>query len=97
MKSATGEKRGLERFDLEIPAKIKIPAPGQEEEALDYIEVPIDDLAIGMRLARDVRMKSGAMVMPAMMQLNHHNLDKLKNYHSLDCITNRVFINKSDQ
>src|SRR4030042_5309019 len=37
MKAIAEEKRGVKRFDLEIPAKIKVAAPNQEEEALDLL------------------------------------------------------------
>ena len=35
MKSAQGDKRGLERFELEIPARIRISASGVKKEDLD--------------------------------------------------------------
>jgi len=37
MKAIAEEKRGVKRFDLEIPAKIKVAAPNQEAEALDLL------------------------------------------------------------
>ena len=37
MKTVEGEKRGLERFELEIPAKIKVISPQQEDISLDLL------------------------------------------------------------
>jgi hypothetical protein len=37
MKAIEGEKRGLERFELEIPARIEVTTSPKEEKALDLI------------------------------------------------------------
>jgi len=37
MKAVKVEKRGLERFDLEIPARIKVAASHKDEEAIDLL------------------------------------------------------------
>ncbi len=37
MKAVKEEKRGLERYDLEIPAKIKVAATYKEEETIDLL------------------------------------------------------------
>jgi hypothetical protein len=37
MKATAEEKRGLKRFDLEIPARIKVAAPNREAGALDLL------------------------------------------------------------
>jgi HD-GYP domain-containing protein (c-di-GMP phosphodiesterase class II) len=67
----------------------------QDEEKKDSIEILLDDLQAGMQLANHVRMKSGAIVMPASTLLDLSGINKLKKYYQLECISNRVFIEKN--
>lgn len=60
-----------------------------------HAEYSLDDLAAGMVLAAHVRMKSGAFVMAADTQLDDHAIDKLKHYHSIGAISDKVLIRKS--
>ena len=48
----------------------------------------------GMVLARDVRMKTGAFVMAADTCLDTNSIEKLKRYHELGNISDKVFIRK---
>lgn len=66
----------------------------QAEEGKTYFEISLEELHSGMTLKADIRMKSGALVMPAMTQLTIHSIEKLKNYFDLDCITDKVFVYK---
>jgi putative two-component system response regulator len=58
-------------------------------------ERTLEDLAAGMVLAANVRMKTGAFVMAADTELNDYRIDKLKHYHTIGAITDKVLIRKS--
>lgn len=66
----------------------------QEEKEKVFLELDLDDLTQGMVLAKDVRMKSGAIVMPARMELKTYSIDKLKSYRQLACVSNKVYVCK---
>lgn len=65
-----------------------------EEDASDYMEVAIGDLQEGMVLARDIRMKTGALAMPRETRMTAHGVEKLNHYFKLECIGNRVYVKK---
>ena len=67
----------------------------QEESRKNFIEISIDDLKKGMSLAQDVRMKTGAIIMPADTELTLYNIDKLQRYRTLKHFDQNVFILKS--
>ena len=67
----------------------------QEENRKDYLEISLDDLKNGMELARDVRMKNGAIIMPADTKITLHNIEKLRTYRALKHFNRNVFIRKS--
>ena len=68
----------------------------QKEKGKAFLEVLLDDLEEGMILAKDIRMKSGAMVMPAETKLSSYGIEKLQGYyHELTGITNKVSVYKS--
>ena len=51
----------------------------------------------GMVLAEDIRMKSGAMVMPRETTLSNYGIERLRGYyHELAGISNKVSVYKSD-
>jgi response regulator RpfG family c-di-GMP phosphodiesterase len=58
-------------------------------------ERELDDLAPGMVLAANVRMKTGAFVMAADTELDDYGIDKLNHFHTIGAITNKVLIRKS--
>ena len=66
----------------------------QEEKEKVFLELDLDDLTQGMVLAKDVRMKSGAIVIPARMELKTYSIDKLKSYRQLACVSNKVYVCK---
>jgi putative nucleotidyltransferase with HDIG domain len=67
----------------------------QEEENKDYEPFELDQLEQGMLLARDVRMKTGAIVMAANTKLTAYGIEKLKQYLELTAIPSKVFILKA--
>ena len=69
----------------------------QKEKGKAFVEVLVDDLEEGMILAKDIRMKSGAMMMPGETTLSIYGIEKLQGYyHELAGITNKVRVYKSD-
>jgi response regulator RpfG family c-di-GMP phosphodiesterase len=66
----------------------------QEETQRDDRHMRIVDLKAGMVLARDVLMKSGAFLMAADTQLDEGILQKLKRYHEMGNISDKVFVKK---
>jgi len=67
----------------------------QEEKGRAFIEIDVCDLKEGMTLASDVRMRKGALVMPADTKLTGHDIEKLLSYWKLDCINDQIRIYKS--
>ncbi len=59
------------------------------------VERELDDLKAGMVIAANVRMKTGAFVMAADTELDDYSIDKLKHYHIIGAITDKVLIRKS--
>lgn len=55
----------------------------------------LDELKPGMVLAANVRMKTGAFVMATDTELDDYAIDRLKHFHTIGTITNRVLIRKS--
>lgn len=55
-------------------------------------ELPLDELHAGMILANNVYMKTGAFVMAADTELNNYAIEKLKQYHSIGTIANKVLV-----
>jgi putative two-component system response regulator len=48
-----------------------------------------------MRLAANVRMRTGAFVMPGDTELNAYTIEKLNHYHTIGTIGDKVLIRKS--
>ena len=67
----------------------------QKEEEKNYYKVTLDELKEGMVLTSNVRMKSGALVFPALTELTTHAIEKLSDYCKLDCIADTVCVYKS--
>ena len=67
----------------------------RKEEEKDYLKISLDELKEGMVLTSSVRMKSGALVFPAMTELTNHIIEKLSDYRKLDCIADTVCVYKS--
>jgi response regulator RpfG family c-di-GMP phosphodiesterase len=58
-------------------------------------ERELEDLTAGMVIAANVRMKTGAFVMAADTELDDYSIEKLKHYHNIGTIANKVLIRKS--
>jgi putative two-component system response regulator len=58
-------------------------------------ERELDELKAGMVIAANVRMKTGAFVMAADTELDDYSIDKLKHFHNIGAITNKVLVRKS--
>lgn len=65
-----------------------------QEANKDYMPVESDSLTEGMILAEDIRMKSGAMIMPAGTELNSYGIGKLQTYVDMAIIPKDVYILK---
>lgn len=74
---------------MEINVVRRHERAGRTEEERD-----LDSLTPGMTLAANVHMKTGAFVMAADTQLNAYLIDKLKHYHTVGTISNKVLIRK---
>jgi response regulator RpfG family c-di-GMP phosphodiesterase len=59
------------------------------------VECNLDELRPGMLLAANVRMRTGAFVMPGDTELNAYHIEKLNHYHSIGAIGDKVLIRKS--
>jgi response regulator RpfG family c-di-GMP phosphodiesterase len=66
----------------------------QKEAEKDFISVESEDLKIGMILASDIRLKTGAMIMPAGTELNPHAIGKLQTFMQMAIIRKDIFIIK---
>ncbi len=67
----------------------------QKEEEKNYYQVTLNELKEGMVLTSNVKMKSGALVFPALTELTNHAIEKLSDYRKLDCIADTVCVYKS--
>ncbi len=65
-----------------------------DEEKKDYLEVSVEELVQGMTFVKDVRMKTGAMVIPNDTQITDYLIEKLNRYIKLDCVLNKFYISK---
>ena len=66
----------------------------EEEARKGDLELRLDELNAGMVLSRDVRMKTGAFVMAGETCLDAVMIEKLKRYHELGNISDKVFVRK---
>lgn len=64
------------------------------EKSKHFHRISINELQAGMCLANDIRMTTGALVMPVKTELNNDNIEKLLSYYGQDCISDTVFIFK---
>ncbi|BBO88268.1 two-component system response regulator [Desulfosarcina ovata] len=88
--------RGYQLSPQMVAMLLEINIEQQHDEARKTEEeLSLDDLVSGMVLADHVRMRTGAFVMAADTVLNDYTIDKLKRYHTIGTITNKVLIRKS--
>jgi len=74
---------------MEINVARRHERAGRTEEEYD-----LDALTPGMTLAANVHMKTGAFVMAADTQISAYHIDKLKHYHTIGAISDKVLIRK---
>jgi HD-GYP domain-containing protein (c-di-GMP phosphodiesterase class II) len=67
----------------------------EEAEKRDDVDVAVQDVAVGMRLARSVRRRNGTLLMPQGVIVNNDILEKLKTYTVLGTIDRTVSVLKS--
>jgi response regulator RpfG family c-di-GMP phosphodiesterase len=79
---------------VELLLAINIDQQHELERRTD-VECSLDDLKPGMRLAANVRMRTGAFVMPGDTELNAYTIEKLNHYHTIGAIGDKVLIRKS--
>jgi putative two-component system response regulator len=65
-----------------------------EEAKRTFREVDIEDLRVGMVLAADIRMRTGAFVTGTGTSIDAALIGKLRHYHELGNISSNVFIKK---
>ena len=85
--------RGYQVAPELVELLLKVNVAHQHDRARDADrELPLDALKPGMVLADHVRMKTGAFVMAADTELSDYAIDKLKHYHLLGTISDKVLI-----
>jgi len=65
-----------------------------EEARKKYQEIKLEDLTEGMIMARNVRMKGGAMAMPFQTMITTAMIDKLNQYNERGYIPKKFYVYK---
>ena len=65
-----------------------------EEAKRTFREIDIEELRVGMVLAADIQMRTGAFVMGSGASIDAALIDKLRRYHELGNISSNIFIRK---
>ncbi|MBW1849866.1 MAG: response regulator [Deltaproteobacteria bacterium] len=81
----------LEPFLVDLLLEINLEAL-EEQEGRDFLCVAVGDLKDGMMLAKDIRMKTGALAMPGDTELTGYGIRKLNSYRKLECIADKVYV-----
>ena len=81
----------LEPFILDLLLEINLENI-QHEAAKDFLGISLNDLEAGMVIAKDIRMKTGALAMPSETELTDYGIEKLNKYRKLECIADKVYI-----
>jgi len=84
-----GYQLSVELVDLLLEFNLEIL---QQDGKKQHLELTLDELREGMMLAQSVRKKSGAILMPAQTEITTYGIEKLKNYHRVEIIGNKVSI-----
>ncbi|RLA92601.1 MAG: hypothetical protein DRG25_06040 [Deltaproteobacteria bacterium] len=66
----------------------------EEETKKKYLAVALEDLKEGMVIARAVRRSNGALLIPQDTELTGYTIEKLKAYHRVGGIENKVLVYK---
>ncbi len=88
--------RGYQLAPQLVELLLKINVDQQHDQARKINrELTLDALRPGMVLATNVNMRTGAFVMAAGTELDDYAIDKLKQYHSIGAIAQKVLIRQS--
>lgn len=79
---------------VELLLKVNLTQQHDQARRTDE-ERMLDELKPGMMLAANVHMKTGAFVMAGDTELDAYTIDKLKHYHTIGAISEKVLIRKS--
>jgi len=66
----------------------------REDEKASDAEIRLDQLEAGMILTKNIRMKTGAFVMPSGTRLTRNSIEKLIHYLAIGAISKTVYIEK---
>jgi len=66
----------------------------RKENEKKFFEISIDSLQKGMIIAQDIRMKTGAIIIPAETVLTDYSIEKLKSYRLLQQFDHNIYIFK---
>ncbi len=83
----------LDPYVVDLLLKINMENIKEEEER-DFRMVDVSDLEVGMVLAREIRMKTGALAMPDNTELSSYGIEKLNSFSQLDCVKDEICVYK---
>ncbi len=87
------EKEKGTRFDPSVVhALIDVTEKEGKSVTPDEVEVSLEGLAEGMTLARDLKTKGGILLLPARNRVQALHLEKIKNFHRIDPIVDRIYV-----
>ena len=66
----------------------------QAEKGKNYLAIPLNELKDKMMLAKNIRMKSGAIVLPVHTDLSSYEIEKLNKYYEMGFISHNVHVFK---
>lgn len=84
--------RGTRLDPSVVHALIDITEKDGKPTVQDEVEVPLENLAEDMTLASDLKTRGGILLLPARSRLQALHLEKIKNFHRIDPIVDRIYI-----
>ncbi|WP_373499214.1 HD domain-containing phosphohydrolase [Desulfococcus sp.] len=85
--------RGFQLDPKVVSLILELHKEAVEEKMKNHLgSVALTDLAEGMRLAKDFHGATGALLLPANIQLNRQHIEKLKKHQQLTGLTDKVYI-----
>ena len=87
--------RGYELESAIVDFLLEINSEDIRKEGEENLrEIALDDLREGMRVAKDIRRDSGALVLPSETALTKHTIEILIKFNELNCVKNKAYIYK---
>ena len=87
--------RGYELESAIVDYLLEINAEDIRKEGEENLcEISLDDLREGMRVAKDIRRDSGALVLPAETALTKHSIEILIKFDELNCVKSKAYVYK---